>query len=486
MGWTSTVFPALQAGNIIINQKGEFAYSPKPGAGNLVETVGIQATPGAPHDPYGNIYLPGSTTYNNPTGYAVQSFNGAINFYVGSLSIGWTLTGSVLGGPSPAANHAITISNTNALVFSTSRAFIFPSGDVTGAVDPQNINGALSHGYDVQLLNGTYYVNPSNPIHLTNGSIIKGAGRPPIGKSTGTIIKAVGAVNSILASDSWLTNTAGGNTGCNISDLKIDGNGTAITCLTLTTFDALCENVNFENATFQGVELDANTSNGSVGITADAPNNRFLHCVFSNCGQNGLRADDRGNIVFTDGIIDDCTFATMTGTTSASGPIAIDHAGGWDIHDCHLYGLSANGMKLGVMSAGTRVVNNYIESWGQGNVAGTYYGIDGVTNPVFGSEGPVIADNMFWLHTAPGNAGSTIYGIALATPANSTNYWMVKGNELACDPTTGFVAANGIAYINSAATSTTNAVIGNQVHGGWTNAVLQVPAGGVINLTTGV
>ena len=62
-----------------------FSYSGTPAAGNLVQTSGITE---AGTDSYGNHYLTGDSTYGS--GYAVSVTGGAVQFYTGSLSGGWT------------------------------------------------------------------------------------------------------------------------------------------------------------------------------------------------------------------------------------------------------------------------------------------------------------------------------------------------------------------------------------------------------------
>lgn len=360
-------------------------------------------------------------------------------------------------------------------------AIIPPSVDISGNTDRNNIQGMLDSGYAVSLLAGTYYVNA--PIELPAYAILRGAGRPPITKQAMTVIQAVGALSTVICSHGWLENTqVTPALGVNISDLQVNGNGTAVRGIVLQTFDSVIENVSVENTTFAGLQFSVLGIGGVVAVVSDAPNNRVISCSFNNTGSYGIRtAESGGSDVFTDGFIADCSLA---GATVAA--ICVQQAAGWLISGNHLYGLSQHGMQVGGMD-NTRIVGNEIETWGSSAVASTYRAIDGWTFPQFGVNGSVISGNSMWCLTAPGNAASSIEGINLAVEAGQSAVFAVIGNTLSFRPSSGFTAANGIVWTNLAATCTlTGTSTGNAVPGHWTNDFITVPDGGTITLTAGV
>jgi hypothetical protein len=77
----------VRANKVVVSGAGEgvFSYSGAPAAGNLVATAGLAASG---TDPYGNQTLGGTATYGS--GFATAMISGALLFYLGSLSGGWT------------------------------------------------------------------------------------------------------------------------------------------------------------------------------------------------------------------------------------------------------------------------------------------------------------------------------------------------------------------------------------------------------------
>lgn len=96
MPWSQNVAVVLQAGNTIINPSGMFSYSPSPGAGNLVSSVGVPSTVTA--DQFGNALQPGITNYFNTGSFwvALSIFDGALTWYEAASEAGpWTLESSI-------------------------------------------------------------------------------------------------------------------------------------------------------------------------------------------------------------------------------------------------------------------------------------------------------------------------------------------------------------------------------------------------------
>ena len=468
-------------------------YSPSPGAGFLIASIsGTNFS-----DPYSNAVMAGITSYANFSGtwYAQSQQNGGTVYYTSASYAGpWTQIGQtdyhtfiIPGTTTPVFNVQGGLETETFLAVISNTAgggecWYAPSGDTTGVTDATIINTLLTSPYAINLLPGTYWVN--QPIALPNYAIIRGAGRPPLGTTGMTVIKAAGAANfhSVMCSAGWLGNSGSVATGVNLSGFKIDANNLVSRCLTLQTYDSTVEDCSFENSLFQGIVLDGKNEAGTVPMTTSAVNNRFHRCVFNNNGQyNFLTVNDTtANGVYTDGFLTECD---MAGSTIAA--ISIQFPAGWLVHGNHAYGLDGHGFQMGKMQ-NTRITSNYIEAWGQGGTGGSWYALDAANTGQTGN-GNIVNANIAWLSAAPGNAGSTVDGFAFTCAAASTFRAVVKGNSLYCVPAAGFTAANGIVYTNAAGTSVTEVISDNEVTGNWTNAQVQVPAGGAMGITqTGV
>lgn len=87
--WTNQLLNLIVLSAAASGFSGFFAYSPAPGAGNLVASTAAAAGV----DPYGDNYLEGTATYG--PGYATSLNGGFVAFWTGSLSGGWTQVASV-------------------------------------------------------------------------------------------------------------------------------------------------------------------------------------------------------------------------------------------------------------------------------------------------------------------------------------------------------------------------------------------------------
>jgi len=395
------------------------------------------------------------------------------------------LTGAAAGlaiGAGAMAAGAVA-APTQALAAGSGITTITPSGDTTGATDAAAINGALSGGQAVQLVTGTYYVNAS--IELPNYGVLLGVARPAITKQADTVILATTALHAVVCSAGWLENESY-ITGGLIADLQVNGNNLASNGIVLQAFDSQIYRVGVENVLYNGIVYTVETQNGTINIPAGSnfSNNRIESCSLNNCGQWGIATvEDRsalGGPVYTDGFI---LNSIIAGTGLAG--ISIQECGDWDIQGNHLYGNKGHGMQLGVMWY-ARVINNYIESWGQGTVASVYRAIDGYSSPPYGGPGSVIMGNVMSFTHAPGTTGTGIEGINLACPANETNRWTVIGNVLEFSVSSGFTTSNGLVWTNLASTATTLGVsTGNTIYG-FQSDVTTVTDGGTITITAGV
>jgi hypothetical protein len=87
--WTNQIVSLIILSASTTGFSGFFAYSPAPGAGNLTSSQ----APVSGTDPYGNHYLAGVASYG--AGFAAVLTAGAVLFYTGSLSGGWTQAASI-------------------------------------------------------------------------------------------------------------------------------------------------------------------------------------------------------------------------------------------------------------------------------------------------------------------------------------------------------------------------------------------------------
>lgn len=468
VGWSvnqdgSSEFNNVTVRGTVIDSE-SFIYDPSPGTGNLLASIspGVSGNPFL--DQYGNLVIPGVTSYNTvDTSYATLFDD---SFEAGTIS----------------GNSKTTLVTLNSAEFVVpGLAWVFPSGDSTGAKDLSNIQGQLNTGRAVFLMPGTYYVNA--PIELPAYAVIRGAGRSPITKQAMTVIKSVTPMTAVFVSHGWLENTQTQPAlGVVVEDLKIDGQGNANHGILLQTFDSQLYRLNIENVIDNAIFFDYLCSDGITAVTSNAPNNRIESCSINGCQTGVATQDSTATPVFTDGFLLDSIIANCSGPA-----ISIREASGWLIEGNHLYGLSGHAMQLGDMDK-THVVNNYVESWGQGSVAAAWRAIDAFTFPSSsGGAGSIISGNVLWLAAPPGNAASSIEGMNLACEANNSASWTVTGNMLECVPSTGFTSANGIVWTNLAATCTITGVsTGNLLTKNWSSKVVQVPDGGTITLTTGV
>jgi hypothetical protein len=87
--WTNQIQSLIILSAATSGFSGFFAYSPAPGAGNLVTSIAAAAGT----DPYSDHYVAGTATYG--PGYATALVAGAVVFYTGSLAGGWTQVATI-------------------------------------------------------------------------------------------------------------------------------------------------------------------------------------------------------------------------------------------------------------------------------------------------------------------------------------------------------------------------------------------------------
>jgi hypothetical protein len=361
---------------------------------------------------------------------------------------------------------------------------IYPTGDTTGLTDYNNIVSVLSSGNPVvQLAPGRFYVN--SMIEFPQAAVIRGSGRSGLGIFSQTTIQPTVAMDAVFASQGWLegSNTVAQET-ATIQDLKVYGNNLATHGVVSQNYDALFSNLEIQNVTGDGLRFDVFSQSGSAQVTTSGVNNRVYSCTFQNCGRGfATNEANTGSPVYTDGFLDKCIVASVTGSAG----VCIQRAAGWKISDNHLYGLTQHGFQLGQIYM-TRIVNNYIETWGTTSTSGVWRAIDGVTiGQSDDGPGSVIAGNVLGQFTAPGNSSTNLEGISLFCDNSNTTNVTVTGNILCLEPSTGWATAHAFEYANGGSGSVFNiASTGNLATGHWSVAIAQVANGGTINITSGI
>jgi hypothetical protein len=157
-------FLTIVANKVIVQGAGEgvFAYSPSLGTGNLIATAGISM---ADIDTYGNNYLAGNSSYG--PGYATSMIAGALLFYMGSLTGGWTFSAQILTDTS----GDIFLETAGGILELTAAGNVSISGNLT-------VSGTFSASGDT----GTPTTNNTSSNGLPDGTIHGTSG----GASAGT------------------------------------------------------------------------------------------------------------------------------------------------------------------------------------------------------------------------------------------------------------------------------------------------------------
>lgn len=400
--------------------------------------------------------------------------DGTNNFYAITDSTSPVIVTTIAGGLSISSVVQLTTNN----VINGAGVIIAPSGDATGATDLNQIQSVLNLGIAAMLENGTYYVNST--IEIPVGGVLVGTGRGQVDANNQTVILATTTMPAVVASKGWIegtnTTTQGG---INVRNLCINANNLATHCLVSQNYSSLFENVYARYPISQCFRLDGVSQNGAVSIVGSGVNNQFIRCLGQNCVT--AYATNDPNQIFTDGFIVDSFAINCSGNA-----IGIVFGAGWKIDGNHLYGLQSSGIAINNLFA-TRIVNNYIEAWGQSAASGFYSAI-GAGSIADGGPGSVIANNTLNLGHAPGNAGSTMRGISLQTNGGFTADVIITGNEAQCSPAaTAFAFAYACAIQTLGAGAVMNIVsTGNNYTGNWTTKVAQFPASGsTITVTAG-
>lgn len=298
-----------------------------------------------------------------------------------------------------------------------------------------------------------------------------------------SVVKMANGTNldAVMASETWLstTSTAADNP-IHLSQLGINGNKSNQTAglghgLALVTFWNHIEHLEIINTLGNGLHLSSARRDGTE-ISGSAVECHVSHIAVRSPNGYGIRVHDPTPSVqtITDGWLIDC----IVQSAGADG-IRVDCSAGWLIQGCHLYGLPQHGIHMGRADS-TRVIGNYVESWGSSSTAGTYGAIvlgDNATTWIGGPNPSIIADNTAY-YASGAAAGTNIRGILISTSLATNSHVVISGNALNSN---GFYI--GIKIQNQGVTSISTITTSSNLVSNWATSFSTSASGGTINVT---
>lgn len=293
-------------------------------------------------------------------------------------------------------------------------------------------------------------------------------------------MQAAANLDAVMASEGWLGSVTASDNPTIVENLGIDGNRTNQSSgaghgLAMLTFWDWSRDLEIVNCRGDGLHLTS-ARQDTTEISGTSVEHHIFHCDIRNCTGYGIRVYDptAGTQSVTDGWIRDCIVQNV-----GEDGIRVDSSAGWIVEGSHLYTLPKHGIHMGRADS-TRVIGNYVESWGTSASAGTYGAIvfgDGSTTFIGGSNPSAIVGNTaFYSSGAAG--GSNLRGIIAATSSSTTSHLAIVGNALYSN---GFFV--GIRLVNQSSSSNTYATVSGNQLAGWaanSNITVSAASGGMV------
>ncbi len=209
-------------------------------------------------------------------------------------------------------------------------------------------------------------------------------------------------------------------------------------------------------------------------ISGTAVENYVQRVDVRGAGGWGIRVYDptAASQTVTDGWIKDCIVRDPI-----EDGIRVDCSAGWLVSGSHVYGAAKHGIHMGRADS-TRVVDNYVETFGFSGTIGWYAAIamgDGST--FIGSTNPSIVAGNTAFYAGGATPGGGIYGIIVNTSNSVTSHVSITGNGLYGSGTCG------IDLTNQGGTSTTYATVSGNIVRGWTSRTAYNANGGGMHVT---
>jgi hypothetical protein len=268
-----------------------------------------------------------------------------------------------------------------------------------------------------------------------------------------TIRQAAGAnLSALLASDSWVNNSATSGDPISIAHLNLDGNSSAnsgTNVLVIRSWLSHIYDLIVQNAPGDGILLPSLASNGSTNLSSTEVNGVIENVWVKASGSNGIEVSD------SSGHITDWFLLDSAVEASTNSAIYLGNAAGWLLRGNHIYGVGKDGI-LASHCYGTTIQDSYIEQFGtSGGSGNTWYGIIASLSD---SAASVISGNKIFMFQGTTNAANLIY-IAV-TGHDGFDQATVSGNTIL-----GHSAATetGLSYTLGSGTSMFISTTGNSV-----------------------
>lgn len=240
--------------------------------------------------------------------------------------------------------------------------------------------------------------------------------------TTGTVLLQDAPASYVLASESYVDNSAGTGDPLAIQDLTVacDGSGTT-NGIILLNWQVSVQSVNVSDCGGSGI-VDTNTSQNGNAIDNTSVNSRFDNNFITGSRQYGFEVIDSDNSV-TDGFLQNNQIAS-----SGLDAVHVANAAGWNISGNHLYSVGQNAIYALRLYA-TTISNNYIEDFGGGQQSGSWYGITGTAQ---NGPGSTILGNKI-LNDKGETSGARYIYIGITSVHSGTGYLAVTGNVIMGD-----------------------------------------------------
>jgi hypothetical protein len=240
------------------------------------------------------------------------------------------------------------------------------------------------------------------------------------------VLQQDGSASYILASSAYVNNWTTTGDPLSIRDLTVSCNGSGNTDgIVLLNWQVDVENVNVSGCGGSGI-VDTNTNASGGAITNTSVNSRFDKNFITDSGRYGFEVHDTGNSV-TDGFLEDNLIAS-----SGLDAVHLDNAAGWYISGNHLYEVGENAISASRLF-GTTIASNYVEDFGDGKTAGTWYGIVGSVQD--GSGSTILGNKVF--NGKPSAGGAKYVYIGITQVNSGTGHLSVTGNVIVGNPPGG-------------------------------------------------
>ena len=194
---------------------------------------------------------------------------------------------------------------------------------------------------------------------------------------SGTILKQADNANlvTLAASAGFLDNIPYSDGPVSITKLRFEGNkenytGATTAGLIIRSWLTIVEDLRIQNMSGDGLRL-SNLSSDEIGLQSTQVNGRIVNNFITGSGGHGIFIEDSQNAV-TDWILSDNWIAS-----SGKDGIHLENAVGWFIERNHIYGVPQNAIYPNPLYASS-ITNNYIESFSDSKLSGTWCGISNI------------------------------------------------------------------------------------------------------------